>query len=89
LVVRDLLGGELLEAEVHFRDGRRQGFHYWNRLDGVEIDLTGDQFNEDELVQSPQVVEGPPTVSWIVDDQYLRLRQRVFAALNLPLPQSS
>jgi hypothetical protein len=84
LVVRDLLGGELLEAEVHFADGRRQGFHYWNRLAGIEVDLTGDQFNEDEHVQLPQVVEGPPAVSWIVDTQYQVLRRRVFATLGLP-----
>lgn len=86
LVVRDLLGGELLEAEVHFPDGRRQGFHYWNRLSDVDLDLTGDQFNDDELVQVPRVVEGPPAVSWIVDDQYERLRARVYAALELPHP---
>jgi hypothetical protein len=32
LVVQDLLGGELLLAEVRNADGSRQGLHYWNRL---------------------------------------------------------
>ena len=86
LVVRDLLGGQLLEAEVHFKDGERQGFHYWNRLVGNDVDLTSDQFTEDEIVQPPHVVEGPPAVSWIVDAQYQRLRDRVHLALDLPLP---
>jgi hypothetical protein len=86
LVVRDLLGGQLLEAEVHFLDGSRQGFHYWNRLAALEVDLTGDQFKADEVVQEPIVVEGPPAVSWIVDEQYARFRERVFAALKLTAP---
>lgn len=86
LVVRDLLGGQLLEAEVHFKGGERQGFHYWNRLVGIDVDLTGDQFTEDEIVQPPCIVEGPPTVSWIVDAQYQRLRDRVYLALDVPLP---
>jgi hypothetical protein len=28
LVVQDVLGGELLVAEVHYPDGSRQGVHY-------------------------------------------------------------
>ena len=39
LVVHDLLGGLLLEAEVHHADGSPQGFHYWNRLAGLDVDL--------------------------------------------------
>jgi hypothetical protein len=86
LVVRDLLGGELLEAEVHFQNGDRQGFHYWNRLPGLEVDLTGDQFTIEEIVQEPRVVEGPPEVSWIVDREYLIFRDLVYTALGLPIP---
>ncbi len=45
LTVNDLLGGELLVAEVLYTDGTRQGFHWWNRLpDGSEVDLTREQF---------------------------------------------
>ncbi len=32
LVLHDILGGELLFAEVLYADGSRQGFHWWNRL---------------------------------------------------------
>ena len=60
LVVQDLCGGELLLAEVRYRDGSRQGLHYWNRLgDGVELDLTREQFAPDEIVQSAEPVERP------------------------------
>ena len=44
LVLHDLLGGQLLEAEVHHADGSHQGFHYWNRFAGVDVDLTRRQF---------------------------------------------
>ena len=83
LVMRDLFGGQLLEAEVHFANGDRQGFHYWNRLQGVEIDLTHAQFKPEELVQPPVVVDGPPEFPWIVGPQYEILRQRVFALVGL------
>jgi hypothetical protein len=86
LVVRDLLGGELLEAEVRFRDGGRQGFHYWNRLAELDLDLTGDQFTKDEIVQEPRVVEGPPAVSWIVDKEYQLFRKLVYSSLGLQPP---
>ncbi|MFY9891559.1 MAG: hypothetical protein WAK71_24850 [Streptosporangiaceae bacterium] len=40
LIIHDLLGGELLIAEVLRTDGGRQGVHYWNLLpDGTELDL--------------------------------------------------
>jgi hypothetical protein len=64
LVVQDLLGGELLLAEVHNADGSRQGVHYWNRFaDGVEVDLTRGQFTRSEVIQAPTVVARPPDPS--------------------------
>jgi len=37
LTIHDLLGGELLIAEVIRSDGSRQGVHYWNLLpDGTD-----------------------------------------------------
>ncbi|HEY6472852.1 MAG TPA: hypothetical protein VIY26_08175 [Acidimicrobiales bacterium] len=82
LVGNDLFGGELLEAEVHFRDGSRQGFHYWNRLDGVEVDLTREQFSVHEVVQAPQVIDRRPEFPWLAQEQYVVFRQRVHAALD-------
>jgi hypothetical protein len=82
LTVHDLLGGELLLAEVLRPDGSRQGVHWWNRLpDGTEVDLTREQFAPDEVVQAPRVVERPPGPPRRCAGQYLRLRARVSAGL--------
>ncbi len=82
-VVQDLLGGDLILAEVFFPDGTRQGVHYWNRLpDGTEIDLTREQFVDGEAVVHPQVVTrvpGPPMARCI--DQYLMLLKSVLERL--------
>ena len=57
LTVHDLLGGELLVAEVRHPDGSRQGYHHWNRLPGgVEVDLTSEQFAPGEVVQDQRAV---------------------------------
>ncbi|HEU5244084.1 MAG TPA: hypothetical protein VFU33_06755 [Gaiellaceae bacterium] len=82
LVVQDVLGGDLILAEVHV-DGVKDGNHYWNRLpDGTEVDLTDDQFRPDELVVNPQVVHRPPDAPRRCREQYELLRDRVFAALE-------
>jgi hypothetical protein len=81
-VVNDLLGGKLLGAEVHHPDGTLQGHHYWNLFnDGVEIDLTAEQFCHGEVVQSPDVMERIHDVPEPGAEHYLRLKARVFAKL--------
>ena len=86
LVVHDLLGGELLVSQVSV-GGVVDGVHYWNRLgDGVEVDLTHDQFRADEVVLPPRVVTRPglprPERARAA---YLLLRTRVLTALS-PVP---
>jgi hypothetical protein len=82
LTLNDLLGGELLVAEVLFLGGIRQGFHYWNLLSGgVEVDLTRGQFASIEVVQAPEVMVLPPGLPGRGSKQYLLLKDRVFAAL--------
>ena len=83
LVVHDLLGGLLLEAEVHHADGSHQGFHYWNRFAGVDVDLTRRQFREGEVVQTPHLIERLPAFPWRAQEQYVIFRDRVHAALRL------
>ncbi len=84
LVLQELVGGDLLLAEVRFTDGRHQGVHYWNRLpDGQEVDLTREQFQPDEIVGAPEVVARPPGLPERGTHQYLRFRQRVHQALGL------
>jgi hypothetical protein len=84
LVVQDLLGGELLVAEVRHADGSRQGVHYWNRLeDGEELDLTREQFTDGEVVQAPHPVARPADLSGgRMFAQYRALAGRVDAALS-------
>ena len=82
LVVHDFFGGELLEAEVLFDDGSRQGFHYWNRLASGDVDLTSEQFAHHEILQDPRTVERLPEVPWRAQEQYLLFRERVCAALK-------
>jgi hypothetical protein len=84
LVVQDLLGGELLIAEVHNADGSRQGVHYWNRFaDGVELDLTREQFAHSEAIQQPTVVARPEDSSvGRLATQYRILATNVRAGLN-------
>ena len=83
LVVHDLLGGELLVSQVAV-GGVVDGVHYWNRLaGGLEVDLTHDQFREDETVLPAHVVPHPGLPK---PDRaraaYLLLRARVLAALG-------
>jgi hypothetical protein len=82
LVVHDLLGGQLLEAEVRNHDGSPQGFHYWNRLADVDVDLTRSQFREGEVIEEPQLIDRLPSAPWLAHEQYLAFRERVQAALH-------
>jgi hypothetical protein len=84
LVVQDLLGGELLLAEVHNADGSRQGVHYWNRFGaGIEVDLTREQFTRAEAIGAPAVVSRPrdPSVGRLAG-QYRALASKVQASLR-------
>ena len=41
MAILEMLGGELLEAEVWRANGERNGVHHWNRLmSGIGVDLT-------------------------------------------------
>jgi hypothetical protein len=60
LVVHDLVGGELVSADV-FLDGRRIMGHMWNRLpSGLDVDLTREQFLAGEVLGEPRVRARPP-----------------------------
>lgn len=84
LTLHDLVGGDLLMAEVLRPDGSRQGYHWWNRLaGGLEVDLTREQFMATELVQDPRVVPRPPGLPRRGREEYLRLRTRVFTSLGI------
>ena len=82
LTINDLFGGDLLVAEV-FRDGHKTGYHCWNRLSGLDVDLTRDQFSDNETVGSPDVVKRPEGRPKQYADQYDIFRARVLAALGV------
>jgi hypothetical protein len=64
LVVHDLLGGDLVRAEVRAA-GERVDFHWWNLLPGgVEVDLTREQFGPEEIVTAAVALARPTTSGW-------------------------
>ncbi|GAA4857741.1 hypothetical protein GCM10023222_05570 [Saccharopolyspora cebuensis] len=81
LVLNDLLGGDLVRGDVH-RDGEWADYHWWNRLgDGVELDLTREQFASHELVGPGEPVPRP-TGHTRLDTEYGILRERVLTHLR-------
>ncbi|HST15495.1 MAG TPA: hypothetical protein VLJ44_11660 [Gaiellaceae bacterium] len=88
LVVHDLLGGEVLAADV-FLDGERVEAHMWNRLpSGLEVDLTREQFRSGQVIGEPRVGKRPATFDpahprYHRYEQYLVLSERVRTTLGL------
>jgi hypothetical protein len=89
LVVHDLLGGEVLGADVYL-DGARIEGHMWNRLaSGVDVDLTRDQFRRGEVIGEPTVGQRTPAIAdpahprYHRYEAYLVLSDRVRAGLGL------
>jgi len=81
LLIRDLLGGEILVANV-LRDGRRIERHAWNRLSsGLTLDLTREQFVNGERLGEPAVEE--PLFAQRNPERYATLRERVRSRLGL------
>lgn len=81
LVLHDLFGGQLLGAEVH-RDGAHVGHHWWNRVHGIDVDLTREQFAPDEIIKEPTVHERPAGGGPRYEDQYRLFRDRFIANLG-------
>ena len=81
LVIRELLGGEILVANV-LRDGVRVDRHAWNRLSsGVTIDLTREQFLRGERFGEPRIEE--PILTHRYPERFATLRERVRSRLGL------
>ena len=90
LVVQDVLGGDLLGADVYL-DGERIEGHMWNRLaSGIEIDLTRDQFRCGETIGEPRIgrrtssIADPEHPRYHRYEAYLVLSERVRGRLGLP-----
>ncbi|HEX4519996.1 MAG TPA: GNAT family N-acetyltransferase [Gaiellaceae bacterium] len=80
LLVRELLGGEILIANV-IHEGRRVERHAWNRLpSGLTIDLTRSQFKNGEQFDAPR--PGEPMTMLRAPERYARFAERVYATLG-------
>ena len=89
LVVDDLLGGELLGADVYLGGERVEG-HMWNRLPtGTEVDLTREQFTRGQVIGEPIARQRTPAIAdpshprYHRYEQYLVLAARVRERLSL------
>jgi hypothetical protein len=93
MALTELLGGVLLLATVTGAEGEDVGLHYWNRLDnGLEVDLTRDQFRNGELLSIPSehLPERSPAARMATRyDLYAsRVRRRLYFHLPAGIPRS-
>lgn len=49
------LGGDLVLSKV-LVDGEQTEHHYWNRIDGEDLDLTREQFTKGEILEEVRVL---------------------------------
>jgi len=82
LVLQELLGGDLMVADVEY-EGRVEGVHYWNvTAGGVEIDLTRDQFTPTESLINVRRVTTRRNPGGPGERSFQLLQGRVAAALQ-------
>ncbi len=83
LVIQDLLGGDLMVADVEC-EGQVEGVHYWNAMPGgLELDLTREQFTAGEsLVDPRRVTTGRNSSATAGEQAFQLLRGRVTTALR-------
>jgi hypothetical protein len=84
LVVQDMVGGDLLAADVYLH-GERIMAHMWNRLSsGLDVDLTRDQFRNGEVVGEPTVIsKRPPEIANEDHPRYHRYRKYLVLAARV------
>ena len=82
LVIQNLLGGDLMVADVEY-EGRVEGVHYWNVTPGgLELDLTRDQFTPEESLINQRRVRTGRNPSGAGEQPFQLLQGRVTAALG-------
>lgn len=69
------LGGELVLGKVYL-DGEEVEHHYWNRIDGEDLDLTREQFVRGEQIVEEKVISGDFLVE-NMDQIRPELRERI------------
>ena len=82
LVIQNLLGGDLMVADVEY-EGQIEGVHYWNVTPGgVELDLTRDQFIPAESLVNQRLVRAERNSSSAGEQPFRLLHERVIAVLR-------
>lgn len=89
MVLQELLGGDLMVADVEY-EGRVDGVHYWNvTAGGIELDLTRDQFTGAESLINMRRVTTRRNPGGPGEQPFQLLQERVAAALHPEAPASS
>lgn len=57
-IVQDYLGGDIVWGEVEMPDGARIS-HFFNRIDGIKLDLTASQFPPAARLPAGEAYPGP------------------------------
>ena len=75
LFVNDMLGGKLIWAEALLPDGRKIS-HYFNLVNGIEIDLTKEQFPKGTVIPKgiDKKKEFPTTRDYVLSYESTRIR---------------
>lgn len=69
LIINDYFGGELVKVK-----SSSGASHYWNRINGKDVDLTREQFPENELFTDLQVIQRENIVE---NERYEILKEKV------------
>ena len=87
LLIQDLLGGDIMRAEVQDYTGTVFGSNYWNLIPGMGwIDMTRTQFADSflmanaEVVQRARLLESAGAVAARTPERYRLLKERYAAA---------
>ncbi len=82
MIVNDYFGGKILK--VRYEDGMG---HFWNLIDGEEVDLTKSQFKEGEVIPTPRAYPrneiGQKPGYDEINRRYKILKKRVDAFLKI------
>jgi len=92
LIVNDYFGGEIVWAEAVQPDGRKIS-HYFNLIDGKEVDITRTQFPEGTIIPqgAAKTKEFKTTREFMLSNdntkkRYEVLKELVSKRLNIPVP---
>ena len=69
-VIHDLFGGDILRTRIP------EGFHYYNRIDGVVVDLTDGQFTE-PIEYADERSDRMATMANVSEEEYEALRTKL------------